>query len=324
MADRGRPLREVRPEPGRLWVRYVPRQWPWPRRPTLDWSTARSHVRGRSPRGAESFEFPDLAGPLDDVLYVPPVAAEAREARDAWVATRVERGDAVVTHLRIGEKTVPGAIPAFDLFDELIEGEIDGFAEIETGAVVVWPLIGGLTDDDATVSRGLEGLRAAGVAAVVGMVPELDPDTKRTLAGGADGDRWERIFHGRAAEESRFHRFVAGAGLAPFPPRPVPRDLRWVGNRRAAEVLCRLADLEARLDLGEVEVQELYRAARWVDAADRDVLALAREGHLGVVPWLGGRARPVLESFAENGRAAELETLEARYLAGSGTAGTAP
>ncbi len=73
------------PEPGRFWIRYVPRSWETPERPWVnlaagalgDWSRA---AKGRSPELAALEDVP-----LDDVLYLPPVPPKRAAARDELV-----------------------------------------------------------------------------------------------------------------------------------------------------------------------------------------------------------------------------------------------
>ncbi|MDY7095052.1 MAG: hypothetical protein SX243_18920, partial [Acidobacteriota bacterium] len=73
-------------------------------------------------------------------------------------------------------------------------------------------------------------------------------------------------------------------------------------------------DLCQRLDYPGGRAQAYYLAARWVDAEEHDVAAIAREGNLGVVEPLGPESRALLEELVVEGRSRLLEELEEQYL----------
>ena len=92
-------------------------------------------------------------------------------------------------------------------------------------------------------------------------------------------------------------------------------------NRQAAARLATAAELSSAAGRAEGTGAEIWRAAREAEGFDRDLAALAREGRLGLLPWLAGPAREVVEAWAD-GRPAELfAQLEEEWLAGEETTG---
>ena len=179
---------------------------------------------------------------------------------------------------------------------------------------MVWGLVAGITDDAELCARGLALLARAGVERVLPRAPQLEPRQKRDLAG-ADEQAFERLFHGEAPAEREFARRAAAAGLAtrldrPDPPAGTPRP----GNRRVAGRLAQIAELWLALGKPEADAQELFRAARWIEEAEHDLAALAREGNLGVLGWLSAKARRQVEASLGGSAPPLLARLEAEYL----------
>src|SRR6185436_7853825 len=88
-------------------------------------------------------------------------------------------------------------------------------------------------------------------------------------------------------------------GLLPFLPRPLPRPpLLGAGNLRVAGTLAACGELCLLLGEPESRAQALLRAARFAEREGRDLTALARDGHLPVLPWLEGDALQVANEAA--------------------------
>jgi hypothetical protein len=188
---------------------------------------------------------------------------------------------------------------------------------------VVWGLVAGISDGAELCQRGLERLAAAGVASLLPLAPGLEPRQKRQLAG-SDERVFARLFHGEPPAERELARLAAAAGLAtrfdrPPPPSGTPRP----GNRLVAARLAQMGDYWLRLGRPEADGQELFRAARWIEAADHDLASLEREGNLGVLGWLSDKARRQVEDALATGIPPLLLELEAEYLGGA-AAGGAP
>lgn len=311
-AAAGLSFRRQRAEPARLWVRFRPVRWPGPDTPWIDLALG---ALGSSRPGA-SLEIPaERLDALDDLAYLPPVAAERREERDRLAARMIGRGLPVLLQLRCGE--TPPAAPAVGVFDPLpalLAGELEPLAGLPAGATVVWGLVAGITDGADLCDRGLAMLRRAGVERVLPRAPQLEPRQKRQLAG-ADERTFDRLFHGELPSEREFCRRAAAAGLAtrldrPDPAAGTPRP----GNRLVAGRLAQIAELWLALGKPEADAQELFRAARWIEEAEHDLEALAREGNLGVLGWLSAKARRQVEASLGGAAPPLLARLEAEYL----------
>lgn len=305
-------FRQQRSEPTGFWIRYRPARWPGPEAPWLDLARARLGV---SRPGASLAVPPARLDALDDLVYLPPVPAERQAERAALLAELERRGLPVLAQLRPGETPPAGAVALFDPLPALLAGEVAPLADLPAGATVVWGLVAGLTDRDDLCRAGLERLAAAGVTHVVPLVPELDPREKRRLAG-SDEAAFTRLFHGAVPAERAFARRAAAAGMAiRFDrPRPAPGTPR-AGNRMVAARLAQIAELWLKLERPEADAQELFRAARWIEAAEHDLAALEREGNLGVLAWLSDKARRQVTQALTTAVPPLLAELEAEYLA---------
>lgn len=310
-ATAGLYFRRQRVEPAHLWIRFRPARWPGPQEPWLDLAAG---GLGSSRPGAELGVSPARMDALDDLVYLPVVAAERREERDGLAAQLVGRGVPILAQVRPGE--APPAAPVLTVFDplsSLLAGDLEPLAELPAGSTVVWGLVAGITDDADLCRCGLERLAQAGAARVVPLAPRLEPRQKRRLAG-SDEQAFARLFHGDTPSERAFARRAAEAGLAtrfdrPEPPVGTPRP----GNRRVAARLAQIADLWLVLGRPEADAQELFRAARWSEGADHDLAALAREGNLGVLNWLSAKARRQVEASLSSETPPLLAELEAEY-----------
>jgi hypothetical protein len=318
-AGEGKPAAQL-PEPGRFWIRYVPRHWGEPERL---WVNLAAGSLGDWRKGARSRSeaIPDLAdAPLDDVLYLPPVPSLSAAARDELARARLVSGAPVLIQLFPDEETsVPpasGAAFVFDLLQALLERDLEAMRRLPSGAAAVWPLLPGLTDDPALWDEGCRGLAAAGVRCVQALAPVLEPADRRRLAEQWGGEgAFDALFHGPAPAERDFARVAGKYGLEPFLLRPLPREPaaiasnRWIGG-----VVALAAELWLRLGRPVEQGQALYRAARWIDRSPYSLEALAREGNLAVLP-LDPLSREIVAECATAGESQRMARLLEEYAA---------
>ncbi len=317
------------PDPGRFWIRYVPRSWEPPEHPWVHLAEARLGEWGRTVSqkavpAAASITALDPS-PLDDVLYLPPVPTRRAAARDKLASSRLVDGTPVVLHLFPGEEsTVPavsGVAFVYDLLPALLARDLDRFARLEnppSGSAAVWPLLPGLTDDPGLWEDGCARLAAAGVRCVQAMAPALQPADRRRLAERWGKEREEEVFdalfHREPPAERDFARSAHRHGLAPFLARPLPRaPVLRTENLRLGGVLALVAELWLRLGRSEEQGQAFYRAARWIDNTSYDVAGLDRDGNLPVLP-IDAESRAVAADFLENGDSELLTTLLDEYV----------
>jgi hypothetical protein len=310
------------PEPGRFWVRYVPKGWEAPDRPWVHLGAGTLGEWSRAGKGktADLAALAEIA--LDDVLYIPPVPARRAAARDELAQTRLVAGTPVLVHLLPGDETtvpaVSGAAFVIDLLAALLDRDLGTLRRLPAGSAAVWPLLPGLTDDPALWELGCRDLAAAGVRIVQALSPTLSPADRRRLAERWGGDREEEtfdaLFHREPPSERTFARVAHRHGLAPFLPRPLPRPpVHRAGNRSLAGALALAGELWLRLGRPVEPGQALFRAARWVDDTHYDVEALAREGNLGILP-LDPESRGIIREIVEEGESEMVERLLEDYV----------
>lgn len=333
-AEVSRPLRPAAllPEAGRFWIRYVPRSWEPPEQPWVHLAEGRLGEWGRvaaQKAAAGTNVFTLLAEePLDDVLYLPPVPGKRAAARDKLASSRLVDGTPVVLQLFPGEEpgvpAVSGVAFVLDLLPALLARDLDRLGRVPEGAAAVsavWPLISGLTDDPALWDEGCARLAAAGIRCVQAVAPDLSPSDRRRLAerwGKEDdeGELFEALFHREPPSERAFARAARRHGLDPFLPRPLPRPpVLRIENRRIGGTLALLAELWLRLGRSEEQGQAFFRAARWIDATQYDVEAVADDGNLAVLP-LDPASRDVVAEIVETGGAGLLNELLEEYVGG--------
>ncbi len=317
VAGRRRPgLARHHPEPARFWIAYAPRTWPAGDAPWTDLGAARLRSLGAS-GGSRSLELPDAAD-LDDLLYLPPVAAELAAARDDWAAGLIETGTPVLIQLEPGTGTdAPAALIVHDLLRPLLAGDLGPLAALPAGSNAVWPLIPGVTDAPELCQAGFAALAGAGVACVQPAVVELGAGERRRLAEAAGDAAFEALFHGPPPVERDFARRAATSGLQIFVPRPAASGTaRHVRNRRLASDLALAGDLWLRLDRPIAAGQGLLRAARRAADTRHDLAALAREGNLGVLDWLDGGGVDLVAELVALGRSSLVESLLDEYVPG--------
>lgn len=330
-AETSKPARwaEQLPDPGRFWIRYVPRIWEPPEHPWVHLAEARLGEWGRTvsqkvaPAAASITSLEALQDtPLDDVLYLPPVPPRRAAARDKLASSRLVDGTPVLLQLFPGdESTVPavsGVAFVFDLLPALLARDLERFDRLPAGSAAVWPLIPALTDDPELWDAGCARLAAAGARCVQAMAPSLAPSDRRRLAERWGKEREEEVFdalfHREPPAERDFARRAHRHGLAPFLSRPLPRaPVLRIENRRLGGALALLAELWLRLGKPEVQGQAFYHAARWIDRTSYDVAALERDGNLAVLPF-DAESRAVVIELLETGEPELLETLLTEYL----------
>ncbi|MCB1054728.1 MAG: hypothetical protein KDD11_04360 [Acidobacteria bacterium] len=304
------------PEPGRFWIRYSPRAWPGPEGLWTHLGRGGLGVsRGGGPLPAAS---EDDAPALDDVLYLPPAGRLARGGRDALIARHAARGTPVLVQILVPEPAPAVRKAVFDPLPVLLDGDLEALSKVPAGAVVVWPLIAGLTDGDEVVDEGLSRLAEAGVSVLQALTLQLSPGERRRLAEGAEDEAFHALFHRPPPSERAFaRRAYQGHGFAPFVSRPLPTEpLRGASNREVAGLLARAGDLCLRLAQPQGRSQGYFRAARWIDATEYDVAALAREGNLGVVGHVDDASRELVEEWLETGASSLVDELTTEYLTG--------
>jgi hypothetical protein len=321
-------------EPGRFWIRYVPRSWEPPEHPWIHLAEARMGEWGRtvSQKAAAATSVITALdahlgeNPLDDVLYLPPVPTRRAAARDKLAGSRLVDGTPVIVQLFPGdESTVPavsGVAFVYDLTPALLACDLDRLSKesLPAGSTVVWPLIPALTDDPDLWEEGCARLAAAGVRCAQAVAPALEPADRRRLA-----ERWgkekeeevfDALFHREPPPERDFARCAHRHGLAPFLPRPLPRaPVLRTENLRVGGVLALIAELWLRLGRSEEQGQAFFRDARWIDGTTYDVAALERDGNLPILP-LDPESRAVVEEFLATEESELLQELMAEYVAG--------
>jgi hypothetical protein len=316
------------PEPGRFWVRYVPKAWETPDRPWVHLAGARlgEWVRRGAPRPSLD---PLPQTPLDDVLYIPPVPAKRGAARDELATARLVDGTPVLVQLFPGEEPkippVQGVTFVFDLLAVLMDGDLGRLDRLlPTGASVVWPLIPGLTDDPSLWDEGCRRLALAGARCAQALAPALTPQDRHRILdelGGGD-DLFDALFHREPPPERGFARVAHRHGLDPFLARPLPRaPIVGRENRRIGEVLALIAELWLRLGRPVEQGQAFYRSARWVDETTYDLEALAHERNLAVIKTFDERSLAAVAEVVERGESELLAELLAEYVAPQGPEG---
>lgn len=297
-------LRERPPSPWHGWVRHAPARWPGPRVPWIDLAAGALGEGAGGPELLAALEGPRLEG----LLYLPPVPPELAAARDRLAARHAGRGTPVLVQLLPGDPPpstrTPGIVVVWDLLPVALAGggpiDLHGLAGGE-GAGAIWPLVPGVADE-ARLEAVASSVAAAGLAALLAVPVELSGRDRRDLGESMSEERYLRLFHGDAPSAAPLARAAARHGLLPLLPRPLPRPpLRGAGNLRAAELLASCAELCLLLGEPESRAQALLRAARFAEREAHDLAALAREGNLGVLPWLDGEARELVAEVAAGG-----------------------
>lgn len=205
-----RPL-HLLPDPDRQWIRYAPRSWPYAPSgggagsgaPPLWLDLVRDRLGSPGQSGVADLELP--TGPFDDVLYLPPVAAELRAARDRAAAEVAARGTPVLVQLLPGERApeTAGIVPLYDLLEPLVTRDLAVLGQLPTRSAAVWPLVAGLTDSPTLREDGVRRLADSGVAVLQAVSPDLPPADRRRLfeSGTATGEGRDATWEQEAEEE---------------------------------------------------------------------------------------------------------------------------
>ena len=345
----GAPRPGVRlPEPGRFWIRYVPRLWEAPEVPWVDLAEGKLATAGKArERGLEPEDLLLFTQtPLDDVFYLPPVPERLVEARNRLASAQRAAGTPVLVHLFPGDPlpwtadeaneadeaekadAADAAVPSpphpgrgcavvFDILPALLDQDVDRLRRIPAGSAVVWPLLPGLTDSPGLWEEGFEALAAADVTHVQALAPTLSPsDRRRLLERWGDEAAFDALFHHEPPSERDFARAAHLGGFAPFLPRPLPGPpIRGADNRRIAGVLALAAELWLRLGRAVEQGQALYRAARWIDGVSYDLKGLARERNLSVLTPLDALSRRLVTECVDGSEPPLLGELLSAYVA---------
>ncbi|MGE0641549.1 MAG: hypothetical protein AB7G12_10820 [Thermoanaerobaculia bacterium] len=311
--------RTVEPRASRLWIRYLPKRSSPADRAWLDTVDRRIVWPAGRATAAASQRAPVAPPAIADVLLLPPVAAGEEERRLSIAEPLSAAGFRLLDQRTDGAPTapVPDATVVVDLLASLLERNPPGDREVPAGAVVVVPLLPAISEEESHWRPLLAGLRKAAPAAVVGIAPELTPADRRRLVERMGEEQFERIHHRSARtvdRERAFARAVAAAGLPPFFERPelalAPRAAR---NRSLAAALSEIGERKLALGHSEAESVALLAAARFVEGSEHDLIALAREGQLALLP-LAPLARAVVEEIASGGGSRTLRDLRAEWL----------
>lgn len=247
----------------------------------------------------------------------PAVRSDRPASAAGWPAARSDGPAPLADELAPTAALPPNAVVAVDLLDALVRHAAAlrrQFRERRqpvlpfeprplAGAAVVWPLVAGWTDQPELLASAMARLAAAGARRVAPRVLELAAPERRLLADrlqSAWPEAFDALFHGgETPPDARAVRDAAeAAGLEPRLPRPLPAPPLPRRLRRARELAGRLIELgDAAGDDGPA----YYRAARFLDRGEVDIDAAAREGNLGVLPWLEEPARAAVEAWLSEG-----------------------
>ncbi len=303
------------PEPSRFWIRFSPRAWPWLQGPWTDLGKA---ALGETSKTGP-FWRPDLvlSGPLDDVLYLPPVAKELIAERNEQARLHEEGGTLVVAQLLPGDPPLEHGISLYDPLACLLAHRPEALEDLPAGCDVVWPLLPGLTDDPRLWQLCCEKMAKAGVRRVQAQALHLQPSDRRRLAVHCDEGQYQALFHRPCPEERAFDRVAHSCGLEVFGCRPSPKGLPREGaNRRLSGMLALAGEIWSRLGRSAILGADLFRAARWIGDESHDVEAFIREGNLAIADPIRGAARTVLEEWVSQGRSQWFEELLEAYYEG--------
>ena len=315
--------RRVDPSPFRGWIGWAPRSWPAVERPRLDLAERRI-VWPEAPLGASTLpeELPDEP----EAVYLPAVPAATAGDRGELARRLVGAGCAPVAQDLAPLALAPEGLEWrwVDLFAELVEARMRvrrpraGVAVGEAWGALL-PLVPGLLTRAGELASLLDGVRAAGASAVLGLVPELTPADRRRLVDRLGEEAFEEVFHGAGPSEAELAREAARRGLAVLPPPPripglTPRRAR---NRTLAAALAECGELALRLGRPEAEASALLAAARRLRSEPLDLAAVAREGNLEFVDWLPASARRLVAEELAHGESGLRAELRAAWLGAS-------
>ncbi len=325
-------LREHVAEPANLWIRHSFSRWPsssgklW-----CDLTTGGLPPTTSGPPPTPS-EAAGLVRTVTDVVYVPPLPDTEEELRSGVAAAAADAGVPLLIQVAadydLQARTFVVAGPAAELppqavvVVDLLDGLVRHAAALRSqfrerrqpslpfeprplaGASVVWPLVADWTDQAGLLESAMARLGAAGARRVVPRVMQLGARERRLLAERLQStwpEAFDALFHGGESppDATAFQCAAEAAGLQPRLPRPLPAPPLPPRLRRARELAGHLIE---RGDAADSEGPVYYRAARFLDRNEVDIDAAAREGNLGVLPWLEEPARLAVEGWLDEGR----------------------
>ena len=323
-------LREHVAEPANLWIRHSFPRWPvssgndlWCDLGTggLPPSTA-----GSLPAAANAAEG---VRSVTDVVYVPPLSADCMHLFRSIGEAAAEAGVPLLIQIvgtipaggsSLRELAAPGLadlpsnqVVAVDLLDTLVRHAAALREELRErrqpslpfepaplqGETVVWPLVSDWTDQPGLLEPAMARLAAAGARRVVPRAMQLDARERRLLAERLHSswpEAFDALFHGDGSrpDHSAFRCAAETASLEHRLPRPLPALPLPSRLRRSRELAGHLIELG---DAAATHGDAYYRAARFLDRNEVDIAAAAREGNLGVLPWLEDPARVAVEAW---------------------------
>jgi hypothetical protein len=333
-------LREQAADPWRCWIRHAPARWPGPERHWIDLAAGTLGSSDGEPGLLTALLAPRLDDvlhlpPVEAALAAARDRLAATHAlRGTPVLVQLLPGDPLPV---LPAPAAAGVVVVVDLLPlalrpaagsgvEGVAAAVEAMARVAgelrqrpaaaaalgerhpaPGAVAaLWPLLPG-SDDAATLDALAIALAGAGVAVLQPVPLALSGRDRRALSESLDESTSDasylRLFHGEPPSPLPPARTAARHGLLPLLPRPLPRPpLRGAANLRVAGALAYCGELGHLLGEPESRAQALLRAARFAEREGRDLAALARDGHLAVLPWLEGEA---LQVAAEAGAGAE-------------------
>lgn len=312
-------LREHVAEPANLWIRHSFARWPGGGGDDL-WCDLATGGLPPSPAGSLPAAANAAEGvrSVTDVVYVPPLPADYEYLRTRIVEAAAEAGVPLLIQVvgsiaaggsSLREVAAPGpaglpanTVVAVDLLDTLVRHAAELREELRTrrqprlpfeprplaGMTAVWPLVTDWTDQPAILGPAMARLAAAGALCVVPRMLQLNARDRRLLAERLQStwpEAFDALFHGEDShpDQSAFRSAAEAAGIESRLPRPLPAAPLPPRLHRARELAGHL------IELGDAVVAQgdaYYRAARFLDRNEVDIDAVAREGNLGVLPWL--------------------------------------
>ena len=329
-------LREQVAEPANLWIRHSFSRWLlsdnelW-----CDLATGSLPPATIGPP-PDTVAAADLVRSVTDVVYVPSLPTGKEHLRSRLIEAAADVGAPlliqVVAHFDVQERQLviasptgagsaepadlpPNAVVVVDLLDALVNHAADlrrqwkerrqpGLPFEPTplaDATVVWPLIADWTDRPGVIEPAMARLAAAGARRVVPRVMQLAARERRLLAERLQStwpEAFNALFHAGDSppDAPAFRTAAEAAGLEARLPRPLPAPPLPTRLRRARELAGHLIELG---DAAGAQGSPYYRAARFLDRGEVDIDAAAREGNLGVLPWLEEPAREAVEAWLQ-------------------------
>ncbi|MCY3968745.1 MAG: hypothetical protein OXG74_02335 [Acidobacteria bacterium] len=325
-------LREHVAEPANLWICHSFSRWPVTGEDDFWCDLATGSLRSSGVAAdVDASDAVELLHSVTDVVYVPPLAAEHGPLRSSIIEAAVGTGVPLLIQLTTKDllsttarnsslaEVALNAVVVIDLLNTLVRRAAtlrDDFKEERQpglpfepsplqDATLVWPLVSGWTDQPGVLEPAMARLAAAGARRAVPRTMHFDARERRLLAEHLQPtwpEAFDALFHAGESppDESAFRTAAGAAGLEHRLPRPLPAPPLPARLRLARELAGHL------IELGDVAVtggDAYYRAARFLDRDEVDVEAAAREGNLGVLPWLEDPARRAVEQWLTARRA---------------------